>query len=83
MGKVRSDVLAKEVQLRQRRVGLIGMYMLATIFGRDDVPASLTNGNQISESEVRKGKRYCRFLSDLGNLDILIAFSNRDIPKST
>ncbi|KAK8007072.1 hypothetical protein PG989_001062 [Apiospora arundinis] len=58
------------------------MYMLATIFGRDDVPASLTNGNQISESEVRKGKRYCRFLSDLGNLDILIAFSNRDIPKS-
>ncbi|KAK8093111.1 uncharacterized protein PG998_014512 [Apiospora kogelbergensis] len=81
--KDRSDVLAKEVQLRQRRVGLIGMYMLATIFGRDDVPASLTNGNQISESEVRKGKRYCRFLSDLGNLDILIAFSNRDIPKST
>ncbi|KAK7972451.1 hypothetical protein PG988_006585 [Apiospora saccharicola] len=86
----------KDIAARQRRFRMMGTWMLKSIFDPNDIPLDLINrmaeiGHGWTSDRVQEtfktsatiGKRYCRFIANFNEPDVLMAFSDDAIPRST
>lgn len=84
--------LSRHIASTQQRLRTIGIWMLKTIHDTMEISrdqASLLSNDlpSISEKDYAKladrGRRYCEFIADFGDSDVVLGVSDKDIPRST